>query len=761
MNKTQKFRRLGWALTVGAILISVQPAYPKPKPQRASTTQPPIVASDRSEVGGDVSDEASGREMETITQGALDNEKVIATLPPGPERERRERNREQFVDRSDAVVDGCTAPCPLTLTNGALMAAKMGDALKSPEFTAKAHGLADRAVVAAEQATSDPKQADKLANALTTRGEFLKKAGEYERAYADAQHALKVKPGDKAALGLLHSTEGRTKAVTATAAPPKPTPAVAVAPAPNAYNTPYYKDLTSRLARVNALNAEAAAKLRIGDKDEALRLALAAQAIEPTGRSYVLEARAWAVLEKLADAIDRMGKAIDLLKKNGSPEELGEAYWLRAKFQNLTGKNPQGAIDDATEALKINEKNARAWRERGLAYELQGDSAAAEKDLRRAAEFDPTMGSDVDEFYKRKEKAAKEGLPQVERGSALHQAWTKLLGKAGGFNLFMGTMSTLFFLFAGYIFWFAKEGSPASRVRSFFTRRSPVVTVTTPVAAEEPREIGGHIELRMEIDRGGMGAIYEAFDKNLKRPVAVKRLLPELQNEDLLKRILAEAQTLALFHHPHIVEIYEVITEGKDIFLVQPLLDGRTVYVELNESSDRRLTTERTFEIALAVASAIDYSHAKGVIHRDLKPSNIMVTKDGRIMVMDYGIAKSNVNHSQITKTGMSVGTPAYMAPEQEMGKVCRQSDVFALAASLYEMLSGKLPFGMNDLFRKLQKEPGRFVALSSLVPGLPPAVDAVFEKGLAAEPGDRQKTCTEFVKALAAVCHQPTPPRA
>lgn len=755
MNKTQKIRRLGWALTVGLLLFSVQPAYPKPKTPRAKTTPAPI-ARDRSEFAGEGDDAASANEITTITQRALDNEKAISTLPPGPERERRERDRQQFVGQGDAVVDGCPS-CPLTLTNGALMADKMGEALKSPEFTAKAHGLADRAVSAAEQATNDPKQADKLANALTTRGSFLEKAGEFERAHADAKYALKVKPGDKAALGLLHSTAGRTKAgsspaVQATA----PAPAFVRTPAPAAPFVP-----TPAAPNVKSFLDRAANLIGMRDYRGAIDSAQRAAALDPSNPDpHMQQAVAWAALKNVSEAMLAISRAIERLAE-GDPRLPG-AYNTRALFKNKDG-NYAGAAADAGEAIKRDPGMADAYYQRSVAQKGQGNKAESVADLKKAAELKP---SDYKSLYdvaaREMDETAGASVPDSRQKSALHQTWTRLLGKAGGgFKLFMGTMGALFVLFAGCVLWFAKEGSPASRVRSFFTRRSQIVTVTTPVSAEEPREIGGHIELRREIDRGGMGVIYEAFDKNLKRPVAVKRLLPELQNEDLLKRILAEAQTLALFHHPHIVEIYEVITEGKDIFLVQPLLDGHTVYVELNESPGRRLTTERTFEIALAVASAIDYSHAKGVIHRDLKPSNIMVTKDGRILVMDYGIAKSNVNHSQITKTGMSVGTPAYMAPEQEMGKVCRQSDVFALAASLYEMLSGRLPFGMNDLFRKLQKEPGKFVAPSSLILGLPPAVDAVFEKGLAAEPGDRQKTCTELVQDLKAAFRQPTPPLA
>lgn len=758
MSKTQKITSARWALTVGLLLFSVQPAYPKkpkPQPQRATTTPLPSPA-DSSEFGGDDSeyDDSSARQVAKADTEYKQIDEQLAVTPPGPQRAALERKKQGLSDDVARTVEGCPN-CPATLT----AAAGMAMSEKNPE---KAHGLVDRAVVAAERATTDPKQADKLANALTARGSFLEKAGEYERAHADAKYALKVKPGDKVALGLFYSTAGRAKGG---AAPTALAPGQTTTPmfTPNPYNDPRYKELGQRLARVNALNGEAASKLRMGDGNEALRLALAAQTIEPTGKSFILEARAWMVLDKLADAIDRMGKAIDLLKKNASPEVLADAYGERARLQNMTGKkeNAQGAISDANEALKLDAKNAPALRERGLAYETRGDLAAAEADLRRAAEFDPTMRSDVDDFYKRNAKGSSTPILIARPAeNALHEAWTKLLGKAGGgLYLFVGSMGALLVLFAGWVFFFAKENSP---MRSFFARSGGTPTATPPAREPAmPKSLdNGRYVIGQTLGEGGMGIVHEAEDTQLGRRVAVKSLRDCLRfsvGESL--RFVGEAKAVAALQHPHIVQVFTIIEEQANTYIVYELIEGCTLHDVIRRAKEG-LEPRVALEYLRQIASALDHAHANKVLHRDMKPSNVMVTQvNGKdwLKVMDFGIARQ-IDGSRVTMTGTIVGTPVYMAPEQEDGVVTKHSDQFSLGVAAYELLTLHLPF--NGVAAHYDKRTGAFMRPSQARPGLPPEIDAVFEKVLHPNHEKRYARCAEFCQSLEAALNLRTTPK-
>lgn len=597
------------------------------------------------------------------------------------------------------------------------------------------------------------------AKAVNAGGLAAYKAGDYEKAEVAALRVLDKFPKDANALALFHESKDRAKAGAVTAAPvPAPISGTALTAAPNPYSNPQYKELGQRLARVNALNGEAANKLRMGEGNEALRLALVAQGIEPTGKSFILEARAWMVLDKLADAIDRMGKAIDLLKAHGPPEAVADAYGERARLQNMTGKkeNAQGAINDANEALKIDAKNAPALRERGLAREMQGDMAAAEADLRRAAEFDPTMRSDVDDFYKRKANGSSGVVVQVEKENALREAWTKLLDRAGGgFKLFVGTMGALFVLFAGYVFFFAKENSPMRNMSRFLTPWSRGQT------SDMPRTIDSQFELRRVLGEGGMGKVYEGWDSKLSRPVAIKCLRPELQTSPREReRFVKEARTVALLQHPHIVQIFTIIEEGEQTYIVYEHIDGRTLHEELNDTSGRRLEPRRALEFLRQIAGAVDHAHERKIIHRDLKPSNIMMARVGNkdwLKVMDFGIARQVQDALAHTSTNTIVGTPIYMAPEQSAGIVTKQSDVFALGITLYEMITGALPFRNKDNPMERWSE-GSVYPASSLLPSLPPALDAVIAKALAPNYENRYQSCMEFYAAVEDALTQVTP---
>jgi serine/threonine-protein kinase len=261
-----------------------------------------------------------------------------------------------------------------------------------------------------------------------------------------------------------------------------------------------------------------------------------------------------------------------------------------------------------------------------------------------------------------------------------------------------------------------------------------------------PRAIDGQYELRDLIGEGGMGAVYQGWDRVLKRPVAVKRLRAELQrNPRERERFIREAELVASLRHPNIVEIFTIVRDEDDTHLVFEYIVGDTVHQLLNDSPGRHLSASRALELLKGIAEALDHAHGRRVIHRDLKPANIMVTDEGWVKVMDFGIARQ-VADSLLTTTNTIVGTPTYMAPEQAMGAVVRESDVFSLGVTLYEMLTGGIPFKGPDEMR--DKLAGRFPRPSLLVPDLPPELDAVLERALAPRAEDRYHSCRELYQA-------------
>jgi TolB-like protein/Tfp pilus assembly protein PilF/tRNA A-37 threonylcarbamoyl transferase component Bud32 len=211
-----------------------------------------------------------------------------------------------------------------------------------------------------------------------------------------------------------------------------------------------------------------------------------------------------------------------------------------------------------------------------------------------------------------------------------------------------------------------------------------------------------HYRILEKLGKGGMGEVYLAEDTTLKRKVALKVLPPELAtSQERLERFQREAESLASLNHPNIVTIHTVEEDGGVRFLTMEWVEGQTL-AELVEKGGMPL--ERIFEIATPLADALAVAHAKGVVHRDLKPGNVMVTEDGRVKVLDFGLAKlleeepdlvaTEMATEALTREGIAMGTIPYMSPEQVQGKaVDHRSDIFSLGIVLYEMSTGQLPF--------------------------------------------------------------------
>jgi eukaryotic-like serine/threonine-protein kinase len=215
--------------------------------------------------------------------------------------------------------------------------------------------------------------------------------------------------------------------------------------------------------------------------------------------------------------------------------------------------------------------------------------------------------------------------------------------------------------------------------------------------AHVERALAAHYELDCEIGRGGMGIVYRAKDKRLKRQVAIKLLPPELAfRSDIKSRFLREAETAAQLSHPNIVPIYTVDEQEQLVFFVMAYISGDNLAKRLHERGV--LTTDETRRILREVADALAYAHDRGVVHRDIKPDNILLDSvSGRPMVTDFGIARAmdSEGDSRLTATGMAIGTPAYMSPEQAAGEreIDGRSDLYSLGILGYQMLTGEPPF--------------------------------------------------------------------
>jgi serine/threonine protein kinase len=214
----------------------------------------------------------------------------------------------------------------------------------------------------------------------------------------------------------------------------------------------------------------------------------------------------------------------------------------------------------------------------------------------------------------------------------------------------------------------------------------------------QPTLLGGRYELEGVVGRGGMAEVYRARDSRLDRIVAIKTLRPDLARDHTFQaRFRREAQSAASLNHPSIVAVYDT---GEDNstglpvpYIVMEYVDGRTVRDLLIEG--HRLLPERTLEIVNGVLRALEYSHQAGIVHRDIKPGNVMVTRNGDIKVMDFGIARAMSDaQATMTQTAQVIGTAQYLSPEQARGeRVDARSDLYSTGCLLYELLTGRPPF--------------------------------------------------------------------
>ena len=266
--------------------------------------------------------------------------------------------------------------------------------------------------------------------------------------------------------------------------------------------------------------------------------------------------------------------------------------------------------------------------------------------------------------------------------------------------------------------------------------------------------VGNEYLIEHEVGRGGMAVVYRATDLRLHRTVAIKVLPPDVAfNSDVRVRFIREAQTAAQLSHPNIVPIYAVDEKdnGSVVFFVMSYVDGESLGARLKREG--AWPVEQTVRVLRDVADALAYAHARGVVHRDIKPDNILIERaSGRPMVTDFGIARATAGDSRLTVTGVAVGTPAYMSPEQALGEreLDGRSDLYSLAVVGYHMLTGETPFKASNTPAMLVKHVSeRPRPVRERRPEVPAYLAVAIDRALAKRPEDRWADAAEFRDAL------------
>src|SRR6516225_8209106 len=273
----------------------------------------------------------------------------------------------------------------------------------------------------------------------------------------------------------------------------------------------------------------------------------------------------------------------------------------------------------------------------------------------------------------------------------------------------------------------------------------------------------GQYEIRSPIGAGGMGEVYRAHDNRLDRSVAIK-VLPEYLTSDRerLRRFEQEARSTAALNHPNILAVYQMATDNGISYLVEELLEGETLRERLRRGP---IPLRKAIEYAVQIAHGLAAAHDRGIVHRDLKPENLFITKDGRVKILDFGLAKlkqpqprseqsaPTISVSE-TEPGMVMGTVGYMSPEQVRGEPAdHRADIFAFGVILWEMLTGKRAFqrptSIETMSAILKEEPP---AVSEITSNMPPGLARVVHRCLEKSPERRFQSASDLAFALEAL---------
>jgi eukaryotic-like serine/threonine-protein kinase len=283
-----------------------------------------------------------------------------------------------------------------------------------------------------------------------------------------------------------------------------------------------------------------------------------------------------------------------------------------------------------------------------------------------------------------------------------------------------------------------------------------------------PGTLLGQYEIRSPLGAGGMGEVYRAHDTRLDREVAIK-VLPEslTADPDRLRRFEQEARAAAALNHPNILAVYQMATHEGVSHMVSELLDGETLRERLKRGP---IPLRKAIDYAVQIARGLAAAHDKGIVHRDLKPDNLFVTKDGRVKILDFGLAKltqprdasgAEATMAEGTEPGMVMGTVGYMSPEQVRGKMAdHRSDIFAFGTILYEMVTGKQTFrkptSAETMTAILNEDPP---SISQITAGTPPSLQRVVHRCLEKHPEQRFQSASDMAFALEALSDTGMPP--
>ena len=590
---------------------------------------------------------------------------------------------------------------------------------------------------------------------LAAYGRAAYGVGDFKSAATAAQEMLLLDPKDHEALGLYHMSADHAPALRLPASlgesafnPDAGTAAAGMAEGRADPAMGLSVPAADAPARSAQFARDSAGAMRVKDYEAAYRLASRAIALNPQN-AQALNFRAMALtqLRRYPEAARDASAALDLAPGNAAA--LHTRSWAFSK----QGKYKE-ALQDAESASAAEPSNALLYQDKALALAGLGDRRGALDALRRSAALDPRFAARLGRAVQQPQDADMTLLFDDGSASAAADAAAVPASRSRRF-LNLAVLTALGGLLIALGVLHVVSASWRERARATVRRAVGLAASADTEGVAGPSPSAGSFWAQYEVIRkiglGGMGIVYEAKDRSLERRVAVKKMRDEIRlDPQERRRFVNEARLVAQLHHPGIVDVYGIVEDGMDVYLVFEFVAGLTLQDALKEGP---MDLARVRSVVKGISAAVEHAHERGIIHRDLKPSNVMLTSEGLIKVMDFGVARQAKDAlTRHSMTNTVAGTPPYMAPEQEQGTVRKESDVYALGVCLYEMATGSLPFTGSGAAMLLNKLNGKLTPACRLNPALPAGLDAVIARALEPDADKRYRTPAELVAALDAL---------